>query len=576
MSGPGAEIDLGSPSEILRIWARQGVVRWAAALFALGALALFLSGGSARWHSLLIDLFGPVLFTGLAIWQLRKPPPAEQRRAEALFWQSLLLGLCSWGTALLLRGLILNLPIERAPFRGPLDLLYLLSFLGFLVAAEQRPDDRSALADEGKRPPRWTAALFVGGLFCTLIVVPALLQPEEYASQIPSFTFFAALDGYLALRLLALAPGASERRWTLIYGAFGAFFLMLLVTDSLVLWSLIGNLDFLSRDWLDLIFLLSYALLLAASGTRRVHAVGRVRVASQPSMSQAFAVPPATWALLFPAFHLLANRVGALDPRSGAVRDVVVLAFTGALFAAAFAQQRRFEARVGLLVRERRQVETRLRENENDLRLLVERNRATEKLRAAEERFARAFEASPDAMVLSQLDDGRILEVNGAFERLSGHARAEAVGKPIEELALWADPDLRRQVLQILRERGRLHGRQGTLRRADGRLAEVIGSFEVLDDPQEPLVLTVLRSEIRDARNVEAARLSSWLADTRLGLRIEVLASTLLENAAYRATDASTSPSHDLQVQDRRGRLWTLRPPSFAFGDKADGNGSPS
>ncbi len=64
-------------------------------------------------------------------------------------------------------------------------------------------------------------------------------------------------------------------------------------------------------------------------------------------------------------------------------------------------------------------------------------------LRASEDKFATAFARSPLALTITSLDDGRLVEVNEGFVRLSGYARDEAVGRTPDELGLWIEPQRR-------------------------------------------------------------------------------------------------------------------------------------
>jgi PAS domain S-box-containing protein len=63
------------------------------------------------------------------------------------------------------------------------------------------------------------------------------------------------------------------------------------------------------------------------------------------------------------------------------------------------------------------------------VRDITDRKRAEENLRISEEKFSKAFRAGPDAIALSTLDDGRILDVNYNFLRLTGFARGESIGR---------------------------------------------------------------------------------------------------------------------------------------------------
>ncbi|MCA1576621.1 MAG: PAS domain S-box protein, partial [Acidobacteria bacterium] len=68
---------------------------------------------------------------------------------------------------------------------------------------------------------------------------------------------------------------------------------------------------------------------------------------------------------------------------------------------------------------------------------ITERRLAEDALRQSEERFAKAFQASPLALTITSLKTSRLLEVNETFTRMSGYTREEAVGRTTPELGLW-------------------------------------------------------------------------------------------------------------------------------------------
>ena len=53
----------------------------------------------------------------------------------------------------------------------------------------------------------------------------------------------------------------------------------------------------------------------------------------------------------------------------------------------------------------------------------------TAELQRAQERFVKAFLASPDAIATTSMD-GRYIDVNPSFQRLSGYSRDEVIGRP--------------------------------------------------------------------------------------------------------------------------------------------------
>ena len=65
-----------------------------------------------------------------------------------------------------------------------------------------------------------------------------------------------------------------------------------------------------------------------------------------------------------------------------------------------------------------------------------ESRRSLEKLRQSEEKFARIFRGQPEAMAILNRESGRYLDVNPAWELLTGHSREDALGRHATELGV--------------------------------------------------------------------------------------------------------------------------------------------
>jgi PAS domain S-box-containing protein len=78
---------------------------------------------------------------------------------------------------------------------------------------------------------------------------------------------------------------------------------------------------------------------------------------------------------------------------------------------------------------------------------ITERKKAEEALRASEEKFSKAFHASPYAKTITRVPDGKFVEVNGAFTALSGYTREEALSQNTVGLDVWADLKDRDRIL---------------------------------------------------------------------------------------------------------------------------------
>jgi len=68
---------------------------------------------------------------------------------------------------------------------------------------------------------------------------------------------------------------------------------------------------------------------------------------------------------------------------------------------------------------------------------ITERQRSAKALRDSEAIFFQTFHASPVAMALSSIGDGRLLDVNAEFLRLTGWSRDEVIGHTKRALKIW-------------------------------------------------------------------------------------------------------------------------------------------
>ena len=132
---------------------------------------------------------------------------------------------------------------------------------------------------------------------------------------------------------------------------------------------------------------------------------------------------------------------------------------------------------------------------------ITESKRAQQALRDSETRFATAFRASPMALTIVEMATGRFIEVNHAFERISGYTRAEAIGKTTLDLQLWSMADRTVHVAE-LQQNGFVRGRDLTFRTRDGREVHMHSNAEIVVLDGVRCILTVLE-DITEQRRAE-------------------------------------------------------------------------
>lgn len=116
-----------------------------------------------------------------------------------------------------------------------------------------------------------------------------------------------------------------------------------------------------------------------------------------------------------------------------------------------------------------------------------------QQLKISEEKFARAFHASPDGLLITRLADGRLIEANEGFTRITGYTAREAADRSTLELGIWANPEDRQQMVRVISDQGSLRNFTAPVRTKGGsiRLCEL--TAQPIPINGEACVLTIAR-----------------------------------------------------------------------------------
>src|SRR5262245_31470229 len=167
---------------------------------------------------------------------------------------------------------------------------------------------------------------------------------------------------------------------------------------------------------------------------------------------------------------------------------------------------------------------------------IAERKRAEKDLRESEERFGKAFQASPDALVISRIADGVILEVNDSFVAMSGYARKDLIGKSTLLLGLYADPTDRERAVGILKDQNRVRDFEFEMKKKSGEVFLMTFSAEPLELHGERCWLTIGRDITRQRQAEEARRRSEEEARRHLAY-VEAIYATAPVGLCFVDTD---------------------------------------
>lgn len=135
---------------------------------------------------------------------------------------------------------------------------------------------------------------------------------------------------------------------------------------------------------------------------------------------------------------------------------------------------------------------------------ITERRAAEQALRDSEERFGKAFHASPDAMAIATFPEGRFLEVNRAFCETSGYDRGEILGRTLVDLGLLRLHDTGLDLEQALFKHRFFRDQELQINTRTQELRLVQASGELIELEGCSCLLTVAR-DITDRKAAEMA-----------------------------------------------------------------------
>ncbi|MGA9770646.1 MAG: response regulator [Blastocatellia bacterium] len=139
---------------------------------------------------------------------------------------------------------------------------------------------------------------------------------------------------------------------------------------------------------------------------------------------------------------------------------------------------------------------------------ITDRRRNEEAMRASEERFSKAFSASPVPMSIVTYDSGMYIDVNESFLSNIGYTREEIIGRTTTDINLYPDPRERARLRQILEEQGRILNTEVRRRVKSGEVRVALASSEIIHLNGDRCILTAT-NDITEHRRLEEQLLQS-------------------------------------------------------------------
>ena len=136
---------------------------------------------------------------------------------------------------------------------------------------------------------------------------------------------------------------------------------------------------------------------------------------------------------------------------------------------------------------------------------------AERELRTSEHKFAKAFRANPVCMAIVTIEDGRYIDVNEGYERITGYTRDEVIGRTVSEIGYWVDPSERDTLLSRLE-------RDGRVRDIEVRFRKKCGQVMICQVSAEPFVFEGVACLLSTTQDITQRKRDE--AQMRLGSRV--------------------------------------------------------
>ncbi len=146
-------------------------------------------------------------------------------------------------------------------------------------------------------------------------------------------------------------------------------------------------------------------------------------------------------------------------------------------------------------------------------RNITDRKQAEVALHQSEQKFAKAFLASPSAITITRLSDGCHVEANDSFCHFTGYTREEIIGHTAIELNLWVNWEDRNRLFNLLQNKRIIRNYEFDFRTKSGEIRTALLSAELINMNGQTCLITVSQDITERKRAEQTLRMTQFFLD---------------------------------------------------------------
>ena len=142
---------------------------------------------------------------------------------------------------------------------------------------------------------------------------------------------------------------------------------------------------------------------------------------------------------------------------------------------------------------------------------IIEHSQAQEALKDSEEKYSKAFRLSPAGIIITDMESGRIIEVNDVFLRFAGYSHKEALRQTTMDIGIWKKKKERDEFIRLLKKPGGARNIEKAVSLKNGREYTVLISADIISLGNRPHVITIVQdiTEQKQAREFQESIFSA-------------------------------------------------------------------